>query len=167
MDGPLLGESVDGNVNDEAAAFQIQSDGPSQWRMWRARQYHHFSPRAVGCPLRAALPALGSSASPYDDCTCADEGNYRRSECPIPRNPVLGSLQVAKMEDWRRETADGGERRFDGLGDPWGLLEGLADGCGDGVEVAFDGVGEARRVVGYFLGVAPHVVGDGGELRRC
>lgn len=55
---------------------------------------------------------------------------------------------------------------FDGFGDPGSLLEGLADGGGDGVEVSFDGVGEAGRIIGYFLGVAFYVVRDGGELQR-
>jgi len=70
------------------------------------------------------------------------------------------------MEDWRWEAADGGGGWFDGFGDPGGLLEGLADGGGDGVEVSFNSVGEAGGVVCYFLGVAFYVVGDGGELRK-
>ena len=70
------------------------------------------------------------------------------------------------MEDRRWGAADGGGGWFDGFGDPGSLLKALADGGGDGIEVPFDGVSEAGGVIGYFLGVAFYVVGDGGELRR-
>lgn len=69
------------------------------------------------------------------------------------------------MEDRRWKAADGGRSWFDGFRDPGGLLESLSDGGGDGIEVSFDGVGEAGRVICYFLGVAFYVVGDGGELQ--